>query len=209
MALPPLQVSGDVVRLNAHLMPVRPLERELCRLHGIQPREVEAADPDEILRQAAHCDALFVVSAYLPRPVIEGLERCRVISRLGNGTDRIDVEAARDRGILVTNVPYFCVEEMADHVLATLLMLVRQIPETSRAFYAGAYAHARRVGLALPRVRGLTLGLIGFGASARAVAERARPFGLRVIATRRNRSAPTAEAEALGVEMTDLDTVLR
>ncbi len=196
------------VRLNAALMPVRPVEAALCREYGLAPTCVEAHTPEEIISNVAGCDAIFVVSAALPRAVIESLTRCQVISRMGNGTDRIDVGAATERGILVTNVPYFCVEEMADHVMATLLTLVRQIPFASRCLHDGAFARAREECLKLPRVSGLVLGLVGFGASAKAVAARARPFGLKVLATRRRMDVPREEADALGVEMTDLHDVL-
>ncbi len=196
-------------RLNAEVIPINPTEAALYRHYGITPIPVDAYEPDDIIACVADCDALAVVSASLPGPVIKSLSKCRIISRLGNGTDKIDVKTAAEEGIIVSNVPSFCNEEMADHVMASLLSLARQIPKMSKHFCRGAYQQARDEGLRLQRVSGLTLGLIGFGASAKAVVERARPFGLNILATRKNRQAPREEADALGVRMVDLDTLLR
>ena len=198
-----------VVRLNARLFPAGAFERAQWARFGIEPVEVEANTPDEIMAHVADCDALFAVSVSLPVSVIDGLARCRVISRLGTGTDKIAVGRAGERGIVVTNVPYFCVEEQADHTMAMLLGLVRKIPQSQVDMKRGAYRHAQAAVRSNRRLEGRTLGLVGFGNSARQRARRARGFGLRVIATRRRIGAEDAEAAALGVEMTDLDTVLR
>lgn len=197
-----------IIRLNARLMPVFPDEAALYRRYHLNPLQVEAATPQEIIPYVADCDGLFAVSVKLPEQVIDALTKCRVIARLGTGTDRIDTEAAKRRGIIVANVPEFCTAEMADHTMAMLLSLARQLPRMSRYLYNGEFARARDEGLALPRIAGQTLGLVGFGASAKAVAVRARAFGLRVLATRRNMNAPRADADALGVEMMDLDAML-
>lgn len=198
-----------VVRLNATLMPPPPREAALYRRYGLAPQLVEANTPEAIIPLVAECDAIVVVSAALPRAVIDRLDRCRVISRLGIGTDKIDVARAAERGILVTNVPSFCDEEMAEHVMAMLLSLARQLPRMDADFRAGAYGRARASALRNRRLTHCTLGLVGFGASARLTAQRARAFGLRVLATRQRLDAPSPEAIALGVELVDLDTLLR
>lgn len=198
-----------VVRLNAELFPPSAFEADLCRHYHLNPIEVEANTPDDIIPWVADCDALFAISVALPAAVVEKLDRCRVISRLGTGTDKIAVDLATRRGILVTNVPYFCVEEQADHTLALLLSLARQIPAMSKAMGAGEFGKARNLSRMNQRLSGRTLGLVGFGNSARQVAQRAKGFGLRVIATRRSRAASNQEARSLGVEMVDLVTVLR
>jgi phosphoglycerate dehydrogenase-like enzyme len=132
-----------VVRLNARLSPVSPLEAKLYDRYGLRPVLAEANSVAELISVLADCDALFAVSVALPAPVIASLHRCKLISRLGNGTDKIDVAEATRRGILVTNVPYFCVDEMADHAMGLLLMLARRIPQMSRYMLAGAYPQAR------------------------------------------------------------------
>ena len=198
-----------VVRLNANLFPPSAFETDLCRHYHLNPILAEANTPADIIPWVADCDALFAISVALPAAVVEKLDRCRVISRLGTGTDKIAVDLATQRGILVTNVPYFCVEEQADHTLALLLSLARQIPAMSKAMAAGEFGHARNLSRVNQRLSGRTLGLVGFGNSARMVAQRAKGFGLNVIATRRNAAASNQAAQALGVQMADLDTVLR
>jgi D-3-phosphoglycerate dehydrogenase len=200
--------NAKVVRLNAVLNP-NEFEAALFRRYHLNPVQVEAATPEEIISVVEDCDALFAVSVKLPTLVIESLKHCKVISRLGTGTDKIDVATATRRGIIVTNVPYFCVEEQADHAMALLLALERKLPQMEQAMRAGAWNRARRQAHPNRRLAVLTLGLIGFGNSARETARRARAFGMRVLTTRRNRNAPRDVADALGVEMVDMETVLR
>ncbi len=197
-----------VIRLNATLFPVSEFEAGLYRKYNLNPVQVEAYAPEEIIPHVADCDALFAISVALPEAVIESLSRCRVISRLGTGTDKIDVEAATRKGILVTNVPYFCVEEQADHTMALILALARKLPQMSQAMAEGAWSRSKHQSRTNQRLSTCVLGLIGFGNSARAVARRARGFGFRVIATRRNMNAPRHEADELGVEMVSLNTLL-
>ena len=198
-----------MVRLNAELFPMSGTERRLLDRLGIRPVEVEAAEPEQILPHVRDADAVCVVSAKLPAAVVDGLERCALISRIGNGTDRIDVARATERGIVVSNVPDFSTEEMADHVMAMILSLGRLIPRMARHMLAGAYRKARVESLALRRLSSLTLGLVGWGASAIAVTRRALPCGLTVIATRRDMDRPSPEADELGVEMVGLDELLQ
>lgn len=197
-----------VVRLNSELSPMSQYERDRFREHDLHPFEVEANTPSTIIPRISDCDAIFVVSTALPEGVIESLSRCRVISRLGTGTDKIDVDAATRKGILVTNVPTFCVEEQADHTMALLLALARKLPQMSQAMSAGAWSKGRSQASTNQRLAGRVLGLIGFGNSARAVARRAQGFGLQVVATRRNMDAPRDDADELGVEMMGLEEVL-
>src|SRR5262245_31343616 len=114
------------VRLNAITYPVEPAERAELERVGCEFIAMEGQHSDDIVKAAAECDALLVVSAYVPGPVIERLTRCRVISRLGAGTDRIGIEAATRCGIVVANVPDFCVNEQAEHTMALLLAMARR-----------------------------------------------------------------------------------
>ena len=197
-----------IVRLNATLFPVSECEAYLYEKYNLRPVQVEANSPEEITPHVEDCDALFAISVSLPGAVVSSLSRCRVISRLGTGTDKIDVEMATRKGILVTNVPYFCFEEQADHTMAMMLALARKLPQMARAMIEGAWSHSKRQSRSNQRLSTQTLGLIGFGNSAIATAKRARGFGMRVIATRRNMKAPRDEADELGVRMVSLDTLL-
>ena len=201
--------SFDVVRLNSELFPAGGLEADLYERFGLRPRQVEANTPGTIIPHVAGCDALFAVSVALPREVIDSLRNCRLISRLGTGTDKIDVARATERGIVVSNVPEFGVEDMADHTMGMILSLQRRLPSMHRRMLRGEFFAARSETVAIRRPGECALGLVGFGASAKAVAARALPFGFRLLATRRNMQAPTEEAERLRVRMVDLPTLLR
>ncbi len=194
------------VRLNAATYPVEPAESAELSRAGAKLVAVEGQMADEILAAAADCDALLVVSSCVPAKVIERLDRCRVISRLGAGTDKIDVAAATRRGIVVANVPDFCLSEQAEHTLALLLAAARQLPYMMDAMRGGNWTARSHAGV--HRIAGRTLGLIGFGASARAVAQRAGPFGLKLIAWARTPDKYRQVARSLNVELADLDRLL-
>jgi D-3-phosphoglycerate dehydrogenase len=200
--------EAHVVRLNATLHP-NVHEAAIYQQYGLTPIFCEPSTPEEIIPYVEECDALFAVSVKLPTAVIRSLKRCKVISRLGTGTDKIDVATATEQGILVTNVPYFCVEEQADHTMMLLLALERKLPQMAGSMIDGAWSRSKLTGLSCRRLSELTLGLVGLGNSALATAKRARAFGMRVLGTRRNPDAVRAQAAALGVELTDLTTILR
>jgi len=195
------------VRLNAETYPVEPDERAELERAGIEFVSIEGQSAEEILDAAAECDALLVISAYVPATVVARLDRCRIISRLGAGTDRIDVAAATRRGIVVANVPDFCANEQAEHAMALLLAFARRLPYMTAAMHRGEWT--ARSNPDVHRIAGRTLGLVGFGASARGVAIRARSFGLRLLAWVRSPDKYRDEATLLGVELVPFDQLLR
>lgn len=130
-----------------------------------------------------------------------GAPRLRVVARNGIGVDNVDVQAATELGVVVTNAPSVNADSVADFTFALLLALVRRVCEADRAVRAGGWP--RLVGLEL---RGKCLGLVGFGRIGQRVAQRATGFGLRVVAY--DPQPDRAAAEALGVELVDFHTVL-
>jgi len=198
-----------IVRLTAPVF--HPGEAELRGYaeHGLAVTQVGAEDPAELAAQLPDADIVAVVGTKMPTKVVEALNNCRAIARMGTGTDKIDVARATELGIVVVNTPYFCVEEQADHAMAMLLSLARKLTTAEHAMAEGNLKRARRAVGSNRRVSACTLGLVGFGRSAVHTARRARGFGMRVLATRQNMRAPSTEADALGVCMTDLDTLLR
>src|SRR5262245_14066646 len=116
------------VRLNALTYPVEAAERDELARAGAALTEIEGRTAGEIVEAARHCDALLVIAAAVPEAVIDQLDRCRVIARLGAGTDKIAVETATRHGIVVANVPDFCINEQAEHTLALLLAYARRLP---------------------------------------------------------------------------------
>ncbi len=194
------------VRLNAGTYPVELQESQALARAGAELVGLEGHQPDEVLAAARDCDALLVVSSYLPTSVIEQLRQCRTIARLGAGTDRIDIEAATRCGIVVSNVPDFCLGEQADHAMALLLSFARRLPFMQQAMRRGDWSARQHP--SVHRIAGMTLGLIGFGASAQAVARRAAPFGLELVAWTRAPDKYGEVAATLGVRLCAFDEVL-
>lgn len=197
-----------VVRLTAPIFHTNELEMQAFAQRGLSVTVVDAETPDAIIPYVADADIVTLIGTKLPTRVVESMTRCRAIARMGAGTDRIDVARATELGIVVANTPFFCVEEQADHAMAMLLSLARRLTTAQNAMAEGNLPRARVAVGSTQRISTCTLGLVGFGRSAVHMARRAWGFGMRVLATRRNRNAPTDEADALGVIMTDLDTIL-
>lgn len=158
------------------------LEMEALAHLGVKIREVVTDDEDEFIIEARDADAVYVQRARLTRRAIETLESCKVISTGSVGVDKIDVAAATERGIPVTNVPDIFIEEVADHTMTLILATYRRVALMDRMARDERWSQGRGVLYAFPRLFGMVLGLISFGNIARAVAHRAAPFGLRILA---------------------------
>jgi D-3-phosphoglycerate dehydrogenase / 2-oxoglutarate reductase len=192
-----------VVRLNARTSPMGDVERQALAPLRPQLVEIEGSTDREILEAGRAADAIMVVSASLRAAVIEGLTRCQVISRLGTGVDKIDLDAATRRGIIVNNLPNAFTEEVADHTLALLLAAARQIKPLDQAMRAG---RKPRSVAGFHRLANQTVGIIGFGRIGQAVARRCRAFGMPVLA---NDPALTPDlAGRAGVEIATLEHLL-
>lgn len=198
-----------IVRLTAPIFSANETELAAFAAQGLPVTVVDAEDPDELIPHVQDADIVTLIGTKLPTRVVEAMTQCRAIARMGTGTDKIDVARATELGIVVANTPYFCVEEQADHAMAMILSLARKLTVAQNAMAEGHVLRARRAVGTNQRMSATTLGLVGFGRSAVHTARRARGFGMRVMATRNNKRAPTDEADALGVIMTDLETVLR
>ena len=201
------------------------LERERALLQRFPDLNVDlrgepASSEAELIRIGHSADALLVSTREaITRRVCESIPRVKVISRYGVGLDNVDLEAAADNGIVVTHYPQYCTNEVADHAMAFLLALNRRIAELNPDVHEGAWtahgpATTRILRGRVPALRELTLGIIGFGRIGQAVARRAAPFGLKIIASDpyasedmiRNLGAMPATLDAL-LETADLVTI--
>ena len=145
--------------------------------------EVPGNSAAEFLAGAADADALITSwGIHIDRQIIAGLEKCVVIGVGSVGVDMVDVDAATEAGIVVTNVPDVFIEEVADHAMMLLLAAARRTKQMDQMAKSGDWFKARPLLSAFPRLMGQTLGLIAFGNVARCVARRAKPFGLHVLA---------------------------
>jgi len=142
-------------------------------------RMAKSASADDILAVARDADAVLVTYAKLPRDLLRQLTRCKAIGRFGLGVDNIDIAAAAELGITVTYVPDYCMHEVSDHAMALLLALARKIPLSNKLVQAGRWEMPAVV--PIHRLAGRVLGLVGFGNIPRALAPKAKAFGLRVV----------------------------
>jgi D-3-phosphoglycerate dehydrogenase len=157
-------------------------ELEALEPLGAEIVEVNAASENEFISAAHDADALYSRGGRLTQRMIDALERCKVISVGSVGVDAVDVTAATARGIPVTNVPDTFIEEVADHAMTLILGMFRRLVEQDHMVRAGRWREGRPQLYHFPRLMGQTLGLISFGHVARAVAMRAKPFGVRILA---------------------------
>ncbi len=171
---------------------------------GIQVVAYETVSEGQDSGLLRDVDAVAIISAKVKGELIHRLENCKVISRYGSGTDNVDVKTATSRGIVVTNVPDYCLSEMADHTIMLLLGLARKLLTMDRATRTGQWQ--ARVKEPVRRVAGKTLGLVGFGRIAQEVARRAAAFDLRVIVTDTRLDSPACAR--LGVKPVSLAELL-
>src|SRR5262245_3152160 len=157
------------VLLTDYAWPDLEIERAILREAGAELIVAEQKDAESLARSAADCEAIMTNWAKVPESVIAAAPRCKIISRLGIGLDNIDVVAATRRGILVTNVPDYCIIEVAEHALALILALARKVAFYHHETKAGRYN--LQEGPTLRRIEGQTLGIIGLGNIGRKLAE--------------------------------------
>jgi D-3-phosphoglycerate dehydrogenase len=136
--------------------------------------------------------------------ILGQMERCRAIVQPSTGYDLIDVDAATERGILVINLPFQCVDEVANHALALILALNRKLDVAQARVRAGDWNP--RALLPIGPITGETLGLLGFGNIARATGERARALKMNVLAY--DPYVDPSIARSMGVDLVALDELL-
>jgi D-3-phosphoglycerate dehydrogenase / 2-oxoglutarate reductase len=157
---------------------------EMEPLAGIDAEIVEGpTTEDGFIAFAQDADAVYAKGMKFTKKVVDGLpKQCRAIVLGSVGVDSVDIAAATARGMPVTNCPDTFIEEVADHAMTLLLSTFRRVIEQDKMVREGRWREGRPALLQIPRLMGQTLGLIAFGHVARAVAKRAKPFGLRVLA---------------------------
>jgi D-3-phosphoglycerate dehydrogenase len=186
--------------------PFPSLDPAKAALARIDPelRVANSASAEDILAVGRDADAILVTYAKLPGDLLRQLRRCKAIGRFGLGVDNIDIAAATELGITVTYVPDYCMQEVSDHAMALLLALARKVPQSNALVQAGRWDMPAVV--PIHRLAGRVLGLVGFGNIPRALAPKAKAFGLRVVAHDPNVSQRALAA--VGVESMSFDRLL-
>lgn len=179
-------------------------EQRILRGAGFQVLDFQCRTEEEVISCAADCDGLIVQFAPVTRRVVQALTRCRVIVRYAIGLDNIDLEAANERGIMVCNVPDYCLDEVSNHAIAMILACAKKLPIAANSVKEGRWTYT--AAKPLYRFSGSRLGLIGFGRIPALVAKKLSLFGLDIVAY--DPCINRALAESLGVRAVDLDTLL-
>lgn len=165
----------------------------------------------DVIEAGAGADALMVGFAPITGRVLEALPGCYLVARYGIGVDMIDIDAATEHGVVVTNVPDFCVDEVADHAMALLLAAARKIVYLDRVVREGwaagdGYWRTSTIAEPMYRLSKQTLGILGLGKTGQGVARRAQAFGMRVIAAP-DPSVSLRETAELGVSVLPIEEV--
>jgi D-3-phosphoglycerate dehydrogenase len=167
------------VVVSDQVFPSVEIERELLAKIDAELL-VASGGVDEVLELAEDADA--ILNTYLPWSAgsIGRLQKCRIIARYGIGFDNVDLAAARDAGIVVTNVPDYSVEEVATHALALILASLRKVVAADRAVRSGEWSVDRF--RPIHRLSTLTVGLVGYGRIARRIAAPLEALGASIVA---------------------------
>jgi D-3-phosphoglycerate dehydrogenase len=168
------------VLVTDHAWPSLDIEREILAGVDAELLVAETGEEEELVALAPRADAILTNWKRVPAAALDAAPDCLVVSRYGVGLDNIPVDRATELGILVTNVPDFCLEEVSDHAMALLLACARRVVTFASSTRSGDWN--LELGRGLPRLRGQTLGLVGLGHIARALVPKARGFGLDVVA---------------------------
>jgi len=173
-------MSTFKVALTDTVFPSLEPAKEILKKNRASLVQAESPTKEEIIKVASDADAVLVTFAKLETDIVRELKKCRVIGRFGIGVDNIDIKTATNMGIQVTFCPNYCLDEVSDHALGLLLTLARKILSGNELVQNGRWE--MRALAPLRRVRGRTLGLVGFGKIAQTLTTKAQALGLRVIA---------------------------
>ena len=157
---------------------------------------------EDVIRACKEADGIINQYSLLTRRVIENLPKCKVVSRYGVGVDSVDLRAATDLGMIVANVPDYCIDEVANQTISMILTLIRKTAFFDQKVKSGQWDF--RLGIPIYRTRGKTLGLIGCGKIGLEVGKRMSSFGVKVITF-----DPYLDKVSGGIELKDFDTVLK
>ena len=190
--------------ITDHRFPDVAQERRAVEASGGELVVGQTADERGLAELCKDADGVLTVRAAITKRVIAAMERCRIIVRYGIGVDTIDIPAATERGIMVANVPDYCVDEVSDHALALLLMLSRQmVPAIS-------LAKEERWSIAkmppLHRLRGQICGLVGCGKIGSLLAGKVAQLGMRVLI--HDPYLSETRCRDMGAELVSLDAAL-
>lgn len=177
----------------------------LSQRDDIEVLDYQDRTEEGVMRFSSDCDVLVCQYSAITRRVIENLKNCKMIIRYAIGVDNIDLVAAGEHGIPVVNVPDYGIDEVSTHAVTLILAAMRKLPQTLKDVRDRKWNYA--LIKPLYRTYGSTLGLVGLGRIPSDVARKMSGFGMKILAY--DPYAPSERAAALGVELVDLDRLLK
>jgi len=169
------------VVITDHRFPNVDTERKVLSKVDAEVIVSEAKNDEELMELVKDADGILNARLKIKPKVIEAMERCKVIVRYGIGVDTIDIKSATKKGIMVCNVPDYCIDEVANHALTLILCLGRKIMLSSRQVLAGEWSITSLK--PLRRFTEQTIGIVGFGRIGRNLANKAKHLGFKIIAS--------------------------
>src|SRR5881628_1094783 len=181
-----------------------PRAAEIFRERGVEVDEITGKTPEELKAMIGQYDGLAIRSSTkVTKEILEAATNLKVVGRAGIGVDNVDIPAASAKGVVVMNTPFGNSITTAEHAIALMFALARDLPEADLSTQAGKWEKNRFMGVELTSK---TLGLIGAGNIGSIVADRARGLRMKVIAF--DPFLSPERAVELGVEKVDLDDLL-
>ncbi|MFQ3544433.1 C-terminal binding protein [Halobacillus rhizosphaerae] len=156
---------------------------------------------EDVIEAAQGVDGIICQYAPITKKVIDQLDNCKIVARYGVGFDTIDVPAATEKGIMVTNVTDYCLDEVSNHAFALLMACARKVVQLHESVQNGTWDS--KIAKPIYRLNGQTLGLIGLGNIPQSLAVKAKAFGLNILAY--DPFVSTDLAKELGVKLVELD----
>jgi len=193
------------VLITDHVWPNTDPERKVLEAAGAEVLISPDGEESTLIELSKDVDAIMTCFAQVTENVVRAAKKCVVIGRFGVGTDNIAVDTATELGIAVTYVPDYCIDEVSDHVIAMLNTWNRKISIFDQSVKRDGWGHLGLT-MRIMRLRGKTIGIVGFGRIGQAVAKKAAAFGITVIAHDPIISGTTAKEH--GAQLVDLQELL-
>lgn len=180
------------------------IEREVLEANGAEVVAAVHPGSDEAIANLADCNALMVTIQPVTAELMNQMPKCKIICRIGTGLDAIDIPAASERGIWVTNVPDYSIDEVSSHAMAFVLALARNLFRHRALSQHGSWRYQTE--RPIRRIAGQTLGILGIGRIGGASARKAQGLGFDVIA--HDPYVPVERFDELGVRQVEFDTLM-
>jgi len=193
------------VLITDYVWPTTDPERKVLEAAGAEVLIAPDGMESTLIELSKDVDAIMTCFAQVTENVIRAAKKCVVIGRFGVGTDNIAVDTATELGIAVTYVPDYCIDEVSDHVMAMLNTWNRKIGMFDQSVKRDGWGHLG-LNMRMMRLRGKTLGIVGFGRIGQAVSVKAQAFGMEILT-----SDPVVSSEIVkeqGAKLVGLDELL-